>query len=405
MLKSLRVKFVCINMTIVTILLGVIFGTIFHFTQTHLFEETERSLRTTALNMNPIHQRYPLPSSSHVLPHPIFTIQVNSNGDLSVTGGEYHGVSDQTYARELVTLASDYPNVSGSIRKYHLQFYRMRPAPDTLCIAFADTSEHIEILQDLAKKCLLIGGLGFLLFLMVSILLARWAIKPVEKTWEQQKQFVANASHDLKTPLTVIATNAELLHAPACTEEKRMQFSESILTMSQQMRGLITSMLDLARADQGASNMSVSPVDFSKLIYRTLLPFEPLFFERELTLTDQIEPNIQLHGDPDLLRQAVEVLLDNARKYAQPNSEVTVTLKKPNRTCCLLSVSNVGTPIPAPDLENIFKRFYRADPARTSSGSYGLGLPIAERIVQNHRGKIWASSVDGRNTFYIQLPL
>ena len=281
MLKSLRVKFVCINMTIVTILLCVIFGTIFHFTQTHLFEETERSLRTTALNMNPIHQRYPLPSSSHVLPHPIFTIQVNSNGDMSITGGEYHGVSDPAYAKELVELASDYPNVSGTLRKYHLQFYRMRPAPDTLCIAFADTSEHTVVLQDLFKRCLPIGSLGFLLFLLVSILLSHWAVKPVEKTWEQQKQFVANASHDLKTPLTVISTNAELLHAPSCTEEKRLQFSESILTMSQQMRGLITNMLDLARADQGTSNMSVSLFDFSKLVYRTLLPFEPLFFERE----------------------------------------------------------------------------------------------------------------------------
>ena len=392
-------------MTIVTLLLGIIFGTILHFTQKQLKEELESTLRTTALNMNPIHQRFPIQASSHLLPYPVFTIQVTNDGEVAISGREYYDLSDKNFVQELVDIASDSPHVSGAIQKYHLQFYRMRPAPDVLCIAFADTSHQTHVIEDLAKNCLLLGALGFVLFLVVSILLAHWAITPVEKNWEQQKQFVANASHDLKTPLTVIATNAELLHAPTCSEQKRLQFSESILTMSQQMRGLVTNLLDLARVDQGASNMSVSRFDFSKLTYNTLLPFEPLFFERDLTLTDRMEPGIQLHGDPELLRQAIEALLDNARKYADPCSEVTVTLRKHKRSGCLLSVSNSGETIPPSELELIFKRFYRANRARTSSGSYGLGLSIAERIVQNHHGQIWATSSEDQNTFYIQLPL
>ena len=163
------------------------------------------------------------------------------------------------------------------------------------------------------------------------------------------------------------------------------------------------SLLDLARADNGAARMDFSDLDYSQLVTSAVLPFEAVLFEAHLTLTTDIREGIRLKGSSDHLRQVVEILLDNARKYSFPQTQVTVTLTRTGQTC-LLRVTNRGETISPEDLTNIFKRFYRVDTARTGSGSYGLGLSIAESIVQAHKGKIWAESREGTNTFLVQLP-
>jgi len=135
-----------------------------------------------------------------------------------------------------------------------------------------------------------------------------------------------------------------------------------------------------------------------------LLPFEPLFFEKGLELESHLDAGISVNGSESHLRQVVEILLDNAMKYTCPESRVWVYLLRQGKDC-LLSVANPGPEISKADLKNIFKRFYRADKARSEGGSYGLGLSIAESIVREHRGKIWAQSVRSINTFFVQLPL
>ena len=155
-------------------------------------------------------------------------------------------------------------------------------------------------------------------------MLSKWAVRPVERAWQQQRQFVAAASHELKTPLTVIMTNAELLQ----DEARRSTFSSSILTMSRQMRALIEQMLELARTDSAESHLVLRPVDLSGLTARSLLPFEPLFFEQGLTLTSQVDEGITVSGDEEALRRVLEILLDNAQKYSSPGGETQVTLHR-----------------------------------------------------------------------------
>ena len=240
--------------------------------------------------------------------------------------------------------------------------------------------------------------------MLISWLLARWAVKPVETAWQQQRQFVADASHELKTPLTVIMTNAELLNSPDFDETRRSQFAAHILTMSRQMRQLIEEMLDLARTDSGQSTLIFSQVDLSRLISDAVLPFEPVFFEAGLTLAVDIQPGLTVRGSQQHLRQTVDILLDNARKYAAPSGEISVTLTRCGGRC-RLAVSNPGPGISKADLQNIFKRFYRADEAHPQLGSYGLALSIARNIILRHRGRIWAESKNGRNTFFVELPV
>lgn len=273
-------------------------------------------------------------------------------------------------------------------------------------LVFSDVSSALSAMRNLLYSCLLIALLAFLGFLIIAIFLARLTVRPVEQAWIQQKQFVSDASHELKTPLTVILTNVELLQEQSEAASPGIQrFANNILTMSQQMRGLVESLLELARVDNGSiQKLSLQPVDLSRLVEKELLTFEAMFYEKGLLLTDDIAENIHVKGSAQHLSQVVEILLDNAQKYAAPNGTVHVMLRQSPHHA-LLSVADPGEAISEENLKNIFKRFYRIDPARAMNHSYGLGLSIAQSIVENHRGRIWAESQDGINTFFVELPL
>ena len=221
--------------------------------------------------------------------------------------------------------------------------------------------------------------------------------------WLQQKQFVADASHELKTPLTVIMTNAELLQSSEYDETERKTFSQSILLMSRQMKSLVENMLELAKSDAEQTKQKMKPVNLSKLILDTAISFEGVFIEKGLTVESSVEPGIIVRGNEQAMQQVVDILLDNAQKYSAPGGETSVRLYSSGQGKCQLKVSNPGAEIPPEDLKKIFQRFYRMDKARRRDGSFGLGLSIAESIVTQHGGRIWAESKDGTNTFIVEL--
>ena len=319
------------------------------------------------------------------------------------TGGGHYDLSDDEFLYNLINVTYTSPKIFGVVEEYNLRYYRV-DTPMHHFLIFSDISSERATLDNMMRSCFFIGGLSFLIFLVISILLSKWAVKPVEVAWKQQRQFVADASHELKTPLTVIMTNAELAQSPEYDEENKQKFLTSILTMARQMRGLIEQMLELARADNTDSKEISVVVDFSKLVSDEILPFEPVFFERGLSLTAEVGKDIKVSGAEAQLRQVLDVLLDNAHKYSKEDGTTWVKLKKHKRGRCLLEVANEGEHIPPEEALNIFKRFYRGDKARSRTGSFGLGLSIAESIVVRHRGKIWVESGNGVNSFYVELP-
>lgn len=431
MIRKLRVTFICINMLIVTGMLCVILGMTYHFTARNLAAESIRMLQQIAAN--PIRPGRPGEPPEEIR-LPFFMVEISARGRLVSTGGGYYDLSDEMFLREVAAAARDAREDTGVLSEYNLRFCRVA-MPGGERFVFADTTSEESTLQNLLKSCVVIGGASFLAFLLISILLARWAVKPVETAWNQQRQFVADASHELKTPLTVILTNAELLAETDSAMDKitgrtvdatangkadgvtnstgdktadakaiRKQYIGNILTMSHQMRGLVESLLELARIDNGTVPLERTPLLFSELVSDATLPFESLYFEKGLELDCQTEDGVWVKGSMPRLRQVVEILLDNAMKYAAPVEPVTVRLRR----CGLhvrLSVANRGEEIPPAELKNIFKRFYRLDKARSMNHSYGLGLSIAQSIVKEHRGKIWAESSQGVNTFFVELPL
>jgi len=399
MLKQLRIKFVCINMIIVTVMMCVILGTVLSFTKSGLEQDSLRMMESIA--ENPTYLGH-FSDSNQQVRLPYFILQVGPTGAYIVTNGGNFDLSDEAFLKELTTVAIE-GEETGTLSDYHLRYYRT-VSPTSLLIVFADVTSEYSTMHSLIRNCVLIGLAGFAVFLFLSILLARWAIHPVDQAWQQQRQFVADASHELKTPLTVILTNTELLQSPECDPALHPRLLDNILTMSQQMRGLVESLLELARVDDGIAKTVWTAIDFSKLVSDAILPFEPLYFEKGLDLRTDLAPRITVKGSQEHLRQVVEILLDNAQKYASGGT-VTVTLTRQGKKRCLLSVANEGDAIPTEDLKNIFKRFYRMDKARGMDHSYGLGLSIADSIVKDHHGKIWAESANGLNTFFVSLPV
>lgn len=396
MITRLKIKFVCINMLIVTVMLAVIFGTVLHNTSRNMEEQGYRTIQS--IHEDPM-RRGPSLRDKRVA---FFTVAVSPQGSLSISTNAFF---DREIDQELLEIArSVYEGgeKQGVLKEYSLRFLR-KAVPKGEEIVFVDVSMEHAILKDLIKTCIHIALVSYLLFLGISVLLAQWAIRPVETAWKNQRQFVADASHELKTPLTVIMTNAELLQDASYEDTAKDQFASSILTMSRQMRGLVEGLLDLARVDSGVVKTSFSELDFSALVNNGLLPFEPLFFEKGMELQSEVESEIFLRGSRSHLQQVVDILLDNAVKYGDPDQKVEVRLQRQGRFA-QLCVSSAGEEISREDLKRIFRRFYRIDKARSMNQSYGLGLSIAQSIVEDHRGKIWAESKNGTNSFYVQLP-
>lgn len=399
MIRKLQIKFVVINMTMVTVMLCVIFGLVYHFTQTHLEAESISMMRSIAAD--PFQLGRPDERTAE-LRLPYFTLQLGLRGEILSTGGGYYDLSDQALLRRLIRESVGSRRETGVVEELDLRFCRVAIRGGTVLV-FADMSSENNTLDNLVRTSLLIGGFSFLVFLAISICLARWAVRPVAAAWQQQKQFVADASHELKTPLTVIMTNAELLQSGDYTPEERQSLSRSIFIMSQQMRALIENMLELARSDAGTSRQQLAHVDLSRVVMDMALSFEGVFVERGLTLESSVEPGIAVHGSEQTLRQVADILLDNAGKYSAPGGVTTICLCSVGQGRCQLRVADPGPEIPPEELQNIFRRFYRLDKVRSRSGSFGLGLAIAESIVTQHRGRIWAESRDGINTFVVEL--
>ena len=401
MLRKLRIKFVCVNMLIVTVMLLVIFGMVFKFTQANLEQQSVNMMEQLA--EDPF--RLSLPGERREdIQLPYFVLQLGRSGDLVAVTGGYYDLSDQDFLLEIIDTAISSGKSIGTIDEYNLRYCRVIN-PMNQRLVFVDISSERATLRSLMETCALLGVLSLAVFLGISLLLARWAVKPVDKAWQQQRQFVADASHELKTPLAVIMTNAQMLEQPDFQPEQRSQFVSSIITMSRQMRSLVEDMLELARADSGQSRETLEKLDYSKLVSDCVLPFEPVYFEKGLALEVQIEPGINLEGRQQQLRQLTDILLDNAGKYSLPGGPVVMSLRLHGSRHCLLSVSNPAPEMSREECRDIFKRFYRADKARSRHGSYGLGLPRAESIVKSHGGKISCEYLQGKAIFSVTLRL
>ena len=403
MLRRLKLKFVLVIMSIVTILFGTIFGMVMHLTRQNIERESIQMMRAMAFRPPggaPSRKPDRMPENIRL---PFFTVTISETGEITESGSTFFDIADQEMLTELVDTVRSSPESVGVLSAYNLRYLREQGGPGET-IVFADTSSERSMLRGLVRNAVIIGLIGYAAFFVISLLLAEWVTKPVRRAWEEQKQFVADASHELKTPLTVIMTNAEMLEERRFSETDQSVLTGNILSASKRMRGLVESLLTLARLDHGKTAAAKERLDYSKLLNDCLLEFEPLFYEHSMTLSAAIEEDIHAVGDAEKLTQVVSILLDNALKYDDPAFPVRVVLKNQSGQI-LFYVAGHGTPLSKEECKSIFKRFYRVDAARNDSQSYGLGLPIAESIIREHGGRIWAEYKKEENRFYVSLPM
>lgn len=233
-----------------------------------------------------------------------------------------------------------------------------------------------------------------LIFIAIANIISRWISKPVEEAFIRQKNFIADASHELKTPLSVITASAEALEK----SPKEKKWLVNIKNESERMNNLIIDLLDLAKTENG--NIEMISGNLSKVVELSTLTFEGIAFEKNIKFDCHIEDNIAMKMNENSIKQLVEILLDNAIKHSKDKGKIEVNLKENNGI--ILSVSNLGDPIPNGEEEKIFDRFYRADKSRNRNDNrYGLGLAIAKNIVILHKGVIKAFSKNGKTTFQI----
>ena len=244
-------------------------------------------------------------------------------------------------------------------------------------------------------------SLPVLLFLFcISILLSRYAISPAVNALKRQKQFISDAGHELKTPLSTITVNAAVL----ASELGPNKYMDCIQYETQRMDVLVRQLLDVACLDDAEPVERREVFSLSEVVYQATLPFESLAFEQDIRYTTDIQENCSFCGDPERIRQVAGILLDNAFKYCRSGGEVSLQLRQEGRHL-VLEVYNTGPGIAPEDLPHIFERFYRCDKARTGNGSYGLGLAIARAAVEAAGGKISVESEYGHwSRFRVTLP-
>ncbi len=275
--------------------------------------------------------------------------------------------------------------------KYSYSFIRNNEA-----LVIIDNINSKIVLLDTLKTSIILFAVLEIVIIILSKELTKWIIKPVIESFEKQKQFIADASHELKTPLSVIIASSEALENSP--DEKK--WLVNIKNESERMNNLITDLLDMAKSENVAKEQYLNE-NLSKLVEKSILTFEGLIYENNIKLDYKLEENILFLCNGNQIKQLIEILLDNALKHSEIKGNIKVNLKKEKGTV-ILSVTNKGKEIPKEEREKIFERFYRADEARNrNENRYGLGLSIAKNIVANHNGKIFVISENGYTTFKI----
>ena len=293
------------------------------------------------------------------------------NAENNITDVFYNENSDLTESsiRELAADVMENPHERGVLSKY---LYIMRDRDDGFQIYFLDYSVEKNISLRLFWTCLYIGLVGILFISFLVIFLSRWIVKPVQTTFEKQKQFIADTSHELKTPLTIITANAKVL-ASGIGNNKWLNH---ILAQTQRMNTLIKNLLELAKLDSYDQTMIFSQFDMSAAVKNIALSFESMAYEYRKKYEIEIGENIRLYGNESSIKQLTIILLDNAFKYSDDNGNISIRLTQHGEKK-VLEIENTGKGIPKDDQKLIFERFYRNDSSRSrESGGYGLGLAI-----------------------------
>jgi signal transduction histidine kinase len=324
----------------------------------------------------------------------VITIRLDKNDNVVEVINHSNEEVDNT---KLIELANDILSSKNLKREYigflYTEKYSYSYFPGNRLIIY-DNSFAQSNLNEVLRNSLIFFVVLELIFILIAKLISHWISRPVEEAFNKQKEFIADASHELKTPLSVITASAEALEK----SPKEKKWLTNIKNESDRMNNLIIDLLDLAKLENG--NIELSNGNLSKIVELSVLTFEGIAFEKNIKFDYHITDNINMKMNENSIKQLLEILLDNAIKHSKEKGKIEINLKETNNI--ELTVSNLGDEIPKGEEEKIFERFYRVDKSRNRNDNrYGLGLSIAKNIVTLHNGVIKAYSKNGKTTFQI----
>lgn len=314
-----------------------------------------------------------------------FTVWIDENGDATHSNTDFiHSITEedaQEYAHRAVCAQKN---------RGWISVYRYKVFADGIgsAVVFVDGTMNRSALM----QSLLIAGAVLIAAAVVSLsliaLLSGRVLNPIAESYEKQKQFVTDANHELKTPLTLILTNVDIAEA----EVGQNEWLSDIRAEGQRMAELVNQLVSLSRMDEEDSPLQLCLVPLSQLAADTTAEFEVLAADQGKRVVTEIEPDRMVLADETLVRRLMGILMDNAVKYCDAGGRISVTLQKRKHT--ILTVENTYASVDTVELDRLFDRFYRADKARTYAGGFGVGLSIARSIMEKHRGEITAYKKD-----------
>ena len=406
MIKKLRIKFIASIMLMLTLVLVLIFASLNLVMIRTGEQQTFALMQKIADNDGQLQQKKSTQAPESIQPEGSkpgkisleipaipesqtnFSVKLDSEGVILAVISQFPDQVTAEDIEQLVAAVLAEPKTQG---KLAATFYLIEPKPYGSIIVFSNGQTEDNIMSRLLEISIYVGLISLVPVFLIAFFLAKWAVKPVETAFEKQRRFIADASHELKTPLTIINTNADVLHSEIGDNKWLGYIQSEALRMSK----LVTDLLYLTKYDTQENIYENQLFNLSEAVTGAVLPFESVLYEAGKTLTTDIDANLLYHGDEGKLKQLVVILLDNAVKHSRPNSSVTVRLKQQENRY-KLSVHNFGEGIEESERERIFERFYRVDTSRArDTGGYGLGLAIAKSIVDGNKGRIQINGKTG----------
>lgn len=356
------------------------------------FSESNRRVK----DYNGIIDFKPIDDNVRFMDSTVYTILMDKNNNIKEI---INHSNNEVAFNKIAYLANELLNSKNIKNKYvgclYFNSYSYTYSEGSFLVLIDNSNVRSSLFRVLRISILIFVLLELVVFI-VSKLITKWIIVPVKESFERQKQFIADASHELKTPLSVIIASSEALE----DNPKEKKWLKNIKNEADRMSYLVNNLLKLAASEE-KSILKFKEKDLSKIVELSTLTFEGRAFEKNVKIDYKIDENIKMKLDEDSIKQLVEILLDNAIEHSVRDEVINVSLKDENGNIELL-VKNRGDEIPSGEEEKIFERFYRGDKSRNrNSNRYGLGLAISKNIVMNHNGKISAVSNDGVTIFKV----
>lgn len=390
MIQKLRRKFIVITMLSVVIVIYSIIGIINIFNYVDIANRVDpfmNSLISTG-GEKPLKEGMDKPFNPGE--GGFFSVVVNYDGEIISANTSNISYVSEADINSYGEIAYKKMRSEGFIDSFR---YKAVSRDNSTLIVFLDCSRELATFNSFLVSSLVISTIGVFLVFILVVFLSRIIVKPIARSYEKQKRFITDASHEIKTPLTIIGANVEILEMDVGENE----WISGIKGQIKRLIGLSNSLVTLSKMDEGGDHLRDIPFSLSDLLVSNAKPFVSLAKKEDKSLVLEIEDNIEFIGEEELFRQLENIFLENAFKYSNKNGEITFKLEKINRSL-ELSCYNTLDEIKEGNLDFLFERFYRGDESRSSKVSgYGLGLSIAREIVNRYKGKIKATSSDGKS--------